>query len=99
EAPPAIQPGPAGAAIADAGVPGGVEGGIAAGIVGGVPSTIEGVPAPPVPQEPVRIGGQVQAPALRKRVEPNYPPIAQLAAIDGVVILAAIVAEHCRVKS
>src|SRR6185369_681399 len=46
-----------------------------------------------------RIGGQIQAPALLKRVEPAYPSIAQLAAIDGIVILDAIVDEHGRVKS
>jgi protein TonB len=47
----------------------------------------------------VRIGGQVSAPALLKRVEPVYPAIAQLASIDGVVILDAIVDEHGRVQS
>ena len=41
----------------------------------------------------------MQAPALVKRVEPIYPAIAQLAAIDGVVILDAIVDEHGRVQS
>jgi protein TonB len=41
----------------------------------------------------------VQAPALLKRVEPAYPPIAQFASIDGMVILNAIVDEHGRVQS
>ena len=102
EAPPEIQPEPVGAAIAEAGVPGGVEGGIVGGIVGTVPAIVEGPPPPPppaVPQGPVRIGGQVSAPALVKRVEPVYPAIAQAAAIDGVVILDAIVDEHGRVQS
>ena len=102
EAPADIQPEPVGVAIAEVGVPGGVEGGIAGGIVGSLPSTIEGLaapPPPPVSHEPVRIGGVVQAPALVKRVEPIYPAIAQLAAIDGVVILDAIVDEHGRVQS
>ena len=103
EAPAEIQPEPVGTAIAEAGVPGGVEGGIPSGIVGTVPAVVEGPPPPPppppVPQGPVRIGGQVSAPALLKRVEPVYPAIAQLAAIDGVVILDAIVDEHGRVQS
>ena len=104
EAPPEIAPEPVGTAIADVGVPGGVEGGIAAvGIVGPVPAILEGAapppPPPPVSHEPVRIGGQVQAPALLKRVEPIYPSIAQLAAIDGIVILDAIIDEHGRVQS
>jgi TonB family protein len=47
----------------------------------------------------VRIGGQLQAPALLKRVEPIYPAIAQMASIDGIVILDAIVDEHGRVQS
>jgi TonB family protein len=100
EAPPDIVPEPVGTAIADVGVPGGVEGGIAAGIVGSVPAIVEGTPPPPpVSHEPVRIGGQVQAPALLKRVEPIYPSIAQMAAIDGIVILDAIIDEHGRVQS
>ena len=56
-------------------------------------------PPPPVPQGPVRIGGQLSAPALVKRVEPVYPAIAQAAAIDGIVILDAIVDEHGRIQS
>lgn len=102
EAPPEIVPEPVGAAVADVGVPGGVEGGIVSGVVGSIPVAIEGPPPPPPPPvslEPVRIGGQVQAPALVKRVEPIYPSIAQLAAIDGIVILDTIVDEHGRIKS
>jgi protein TonB len=103
EAPPDIQPEPVGAAIVEAGVPGGVEGGIVSGVVGSVPAVVEGPPPPPPPapvaQGPVRIGGQVSAPALLKRVEPVYPAIAQAASIDGVVILDAVVDEHGRVQS
>ena len=47
----------------------------------------------------MRIGGQLSAPTLLKRVEPIYPGIAQSAAIDGVVILDAIVDEHGRIQS
>jgi protein TonB len=100
EAPLEIQPEPTGVAIAEAGVPGGVEGGIVSGIVGSVPAVVEGPPPPPpVPQGPVRIGGQVSAPALLKRVEPIYPAIAQAASIDGIVILDAIVDERGRIQS
>jgi TonB family protein len=100
EAPSEIAPEPVGTAIADVGVPGGVEGGIAAGIVGSVPAIVEGPPPPPpVSHQPVRNGGQVQAPAILKRVEPIYPSIAQMAAIDGIVILDAIIDEHGRVQS
>ena len=41
----------------------------------------------------------MSAPALVKRVEPIYPAIAQAAAIDGIVILDAIVDEHGRIQS
>ena len=103
EAPPEIVPEPVGTAIAAVGVPGGVEGGIVSGVVGSVPAIVEGPPPPPPPppavHEPVRIGGQVSAPALLKRVEPVYPTIAQAAAIDGIVILEAIVDEQGRVRS
>jgi len=82
----------------------GVEGGVAGGVLGGIPALAEAPPPPPpapptVVHEPVRIGGQVSAPALVKRVEPAYPAIAQLAAIDGIVILDAIVDEHGRIQS
>ena len=78
----------------DVGVPGGVEGGVPGGVIGGVVGGIPDVPAPPPPpaqKGPVRIGGQIQAPALVKRVEPSYPPIAVSAHIEGVVILEAVV--------
>ena len=101
EAPAEIAPEPIVAPVADVA---GVEGGVVSGVVGSVPALVEAPPPPPPPpppvsHEPVRIGGQVSAPALLKRVEPVYPAIAQLAAIDGIVILDAIVDEHGRVQS
>jgi TonB family protein len=99
EAPTAIAPEPVGAPMNDIA---GVEGGVVGGVVGGIPALAEAPPPPPPPpvsHEPVRIGGQVSAPALVKRVEPVYPAIAQLAAIDGIVILDAIVDEHGRIQS
>jgi len=78
----------------DAGVPGGVEGGIAGGVVGGIVggSTREIPPPPPPPvtaKAPVRVGGNIQAPALARRVEPIYPDVAVSARMRGVVILEA----------
>ena len=79
----------------DIGAPGGVEGGIPGGVVGAVLGGLPEVPPPPPPpavaKGPVRIGGQIQAPALIKRIEPGYPPIAVSAHLEGVVILEAIV--------
>jgi protein TonB len=77
------------------GVPGGVEGGVPGGILGGVVGGLPEAPPQPPPQPaqrgPVRIGGQINAPAIVKRVEPAYPPIAVSAHLEGVVILEAIV--------
>ena len=89
------------------GVPGGVEGGVPGGVVGGVVGgLVSELPSPPPPpplpspvaRAPVRIGGEVQAPALIGRVEPEYPPIAVRAHVQGVVILEAVVDPDGRVE-
>lgn len=85
------------------GVPGGVEGGIPGGVVGGVLGGLLTVippapPAPAAPRLPVRTGGNIQAPALIKRVEPVYPPMAVQAFITGTVILEATVGEQGAVE-
>ena len=87
---------------ADVGVPGGVEGGVPGGVIGGVVGGIADAPAPPPPpppatRGPVRIGGQIQTPALVKRVEPDYPNFAVSARLEGVVILEAIVDQEGKV--
>jgi len=77
------------------GMPGGVEGGVPGGVLGGVVGGLPEAPPPPPPpvtaKGPVRVGGQIQVPALLKRVEPDYPPIAVSAHLEGLVILEAIV--------
>jgi protein TonB len=78
------------------GVIGGVEGGIAGGVVGGLISRTEvepPPPPPPAPAKPVRVGGNMQTPALIHRVEPVYPPIAVSAKVTGIVVLEATVNE------
>jgi len=89
------------------GVPGGVEGGVPGGVVGGIvgglvserpPPPPPPSPPPPVAREPVRIGGELKAPALIERVEPEYPPFAVRAQVQGVVILEAVVDGHGRVE-
>jgi protein TonB len=99
EAPDEIRPEPA-VAQAGSGQPGGVLGGIEGGVPGGIVGGLEAaavppppppLPPPPAPTQPVRIGGQVTAPALVRRVEPEYPAIAVVAHIEGIVILEATV--------
>jgi TonB family protein len=40
---------------------------------------------------PVRVGGAIKAPAQTKRVNPPYPPEAQAAGVQGVVIMEATI--------
>ena len=88
------------------GIPGGVEGGIPGGVVGGVVGGLipDISPPPPPPQpapvarDPVRVGGDLKAPALIERVEPEYPPLAVRAQVQGVVILEAVVDPQGRVE-
>lgn len=55
-------------------------------------------PAPPVQRGPVRVGGDITAPALVSRVQPAYPPVAVSARVQGVVILEAVVDVEGRVE-
>ena len=41
--------------------------------------------------EPLRVGGDVKAPVLSSRTEPQYPEAARKARMEGVVILEAII--------
>jgi periplasmic protein TonB len=74
---------------------------VVGGIVGGlveVAAAPPPPPPPPAPRQPVRIGGEVLPPALVRRVEPEYPPLAVAAHLEGVVILEATVDAEGRVQ-
>ena len=77
------------------GVEGGVPGGVVGGVVGGLP---EAPPPPPPPQAPVRVGGNIKQPTKTRDVKPIYPPIAQSARVQGVVIIEATIGPDGRVK-
>jgi TonB family protein len=54
------------------------------------PASVDGTTRPPA-AAPVRVGGQIQAPRKIKDVSPVYPPEAQQARIEGIVILEATI--------
>jgi protein TonB len=52
---------------------------------------------PPPPQQPVRVGGNIKPPTKVKDVRPVYPPIAQSARVQGVVIIEATIGTNGKV--
>jgi protein TonB len=49
---------------------------------------------PPAPEQgPVRVGGAVRAPQKVREVNPAYPPMAQAARVQGIVIVEATIGE------
>ena len=69
----------------EGGVEGGIEGGVLGGVDGGVVGGVEGS------DEPLRVGGDVEAPEIVKQVQPRYPEVAKAARASGLVILEAII--------
>ncbi|HZU29186.1 MAG TPA: energy transducer TonB [Bryobacteraceae bacterium] len=85
------------------GVPGGVSGGVVGGIVGSVP-TAAPPPPPPPPEKPktpqrIRVGGNVQAANLIRKVMPVYPPLAKQARIQGTVRFTAIIGKDGTIQN
>jgi periplasmic protein TonB len=81
------------------GVPGGIAGGSAGGVLGGIIGGAgSGPPPPPKPKAPLRIGGNVMAASLIRKVDPVYPPIAKTAHISGTVVLHAIIGKDGSVQ-
>lgn len=64
--------------------------GLAAGVETGLPDAPVVVPPPP-PIEPVRPGGHIEMPARVVYVAPVYPPVAQAARLEGLVIIEATI--------
>ena len=54
-------------------------------------------PSPTPPPEPVRVGGNITQPTKVRDVPPVYPLVAQVARVQGVVILEAMIGETGRV--
>ena len=85
----------------NAGVPGGVEGGMPGGVLGGVLGGSGAGPGPPAPPAPkvVRVGGNVKPPQLVQKVEPQYPPVAKIAHVQGTVVIDAVISKDGSVIS
>ncbi len=79
------------------GVPGGVRGGVAGvsgGIVGGVPGVLGPLTPDDAPNpQRIRVGGNLQAMNLIRKVTPLYPPEAKMARIQGIVRFTATIAK------
>jgi protein TonB len=81
------------------GIPGGQEGGVLGGMLGGALKTVSAPPASVAegPKTPVRVGGAVKPPRLLFGPEPEYPVLAKLSHLSGVVVIEAVIDEHGKV--
>jgi protein TonB len=90
-------------AMASTGVVGGVPGGVPGGSMGGVmgsilSSTPVAVPKVATPQR-VRVSQGVSAGLLVRKVNPNYPPLARQARIQGQVLLQAEISKDGSIQN
>lgn len=100
-------PPPSASAGVVGGVPGGVPGGAAGGVIGGIVSSVPTAapPPPPPPKEApktpqrIRVGGNVQAANLIKKVTPVYPPLARQARVQGTVRFTAIIGKDGTIQN
>jgi periplasmic protein TonB len=75
------------------GVPGGMPGGTPGGVLGSILSSAAPPPPPPQAATPkrIRVGGQVEAAKAISKPTPEYPPLAKMARIQGMVRLEAVI--------
>ncbi|HUM06649.1 MAG TPA: TonB family protein [Terriglobales bacterium] len=92
EAPPAMGAGVMG------GVPGGVPGGSMGGVIGGIVNQTAAIPRVATPQR-VRVSLGVSQGLLIRRVQPNYPPLARQARIQGQVVLQAEISKEGTIQN
>jgi protein TonB len=88
------------------GVAGGIPGGALGGALGGVLGGIGGPPPPPPEVKEVkketqrlRVGGNVQAANLIKKIAPPYPPLAKQARIQGTVRFNATISKEGTIQN
>jgi len=75
------------------GVPGGQMGGVLGGILGGVATTKPAPPPPGKSKAPVRVGGRILAPRAIYTPAPEYPSLARMTKMQGVVTISAVLDE------
>jgi len=85
------------------GVPGGMPGGTPGGVLGSILSSAAVAPPPPPPPQSttpkrIRVGGNVEQAKLIFKPVPEYPPLAKVARIQGVVRLEAIISRDGTVQ-
>jgi protein TonB len=76
------------------GVPGGIPGGQLGGVIGGIVNATSNAAIPkfvPVTPQRVRISQGVTRGLLIQKVEPQYPPLARAARVQGDVVLSAVI--------
>src|SRR5271165_2242656 len=81
------------------GVPGGIPGGSAGGVMGGILSAGHvDIPKVATPQR-IRVSSGVSTGLLIKKVQPNYPPLAKQARIQGHVLLQAEISKDGTIQN
>jgi len=81
------------------GVPGGVPGGAMGGVLSSVMSSVPtAVPKVATPQR-VRVSQGVSQGLLVHKVQPQYPPLARQARIQGVVVLQALIGKDGNIQN
>jgi protein TonB len=97
---------PAAAMQVVSGIPGGIPGGVGGGGLGGILGTVPAAAPPPppvkeVPKTPkqIRVGGNVQAANLIKKITPQYPALAKQARIQGTVRFTAVIGKDGTIQN
>jgi protein TonB len=81
------------------GVPGGIPGGQMGGVIGGIiSSTRIAIPKVATPQR-IRVSQGVSTGLLVRKIQPNYPPLARQARIQGTVVLQAVISKNGSIEN
>lgn len=81
------------------GEPGGIEGGTPGGVVGGEPGGMVGGGGTGQGDGPLVVGGDVKAPVLISRVDPEFPRVALQTGIKGTVVIRCVIDRQGRIRN